>query len=155
YAKTWRFKHPSPWDFMFAMDHELHRDLGWFWYYWLFTTESVDGSIAKVETKGSKTVVTVEQAGEMPSPVILKVEFAKEGPAIRPMPNAVVEGNTATVTWPVDVWFGGARSFTATLNFGARKIERITLDPGARFPDRDPNDNVWPRAATASAAPAR
>ncbi|MFI5235224.1 MAG: M1 family metallopeptidase, partial [Gemmatimonadales bacterium] len=47
YAKTWRFKHPSPWDFMFAMDHELHRDLGWFWYYWLFTTESVDGSIAK------------------------------------------------------------------------------------------------------------
>ena len=21
----------------------LHQDLGWFWYYWLFTTESVDG----------------------------------------------------------------------------------------------------------------
>jgi aminopeptidase N len=40
YARTWRFKHPSPWDFMFAMNRELGQDLGWFWYYWLFTTES-------------------------------------------------------------------------------------------------------------------
>ena len=24
---------------------------------------------------------------------------------------------------------------------------RITVDPAGRFPDRDPADNVWPRAA--------
>ncbi|HEU5359102.1 MAG TPA: M1 family metallopeptidase [Gemmatimonadales bacterium] len=148
YANAWRFKHPSPWDFMFAMDHALKQDLGWFWYYWLFTTESVDGSIARVEARGVRTLVTVHQAGEMPSPVVLRVEFAPNGPAIRPMTNAIVTGSTATVTWPVDVWFGGARDFTATLDFGARKIERITLDPGMRFPDRDPADNTWPRAPT-------
>ncbi len=56
YAKTWRFKHPSPWDFMFAMNRELEaRTSSWFWYYWLFTTESVNGSIANVVTKGEKT----------------------------------------------------------------------------------------------------
>jgi hypothetical protein len=27
--------------------------------------------------------------------------------------------------------------------FGGRKIEKITLDPSGRFPDRDPKDNVW------------
>ncbi|HET7025444.1 MAG TPA: M1 family metallopeptidase [Gemmatimonadales bacterium] len=151
YAHAWRFKHPSPWDFMFAMDHQLHRDLGWFWYYWLFTTESVDGSISKVAVKDGRTLVTVHQAGEMPSPVVLRVEFAKDGPAIRPMKNAVISGNSATVTWPVDVWFGGARDFTATLDFGRRKIERITLDPGMRFPDRDPGDNRWPRTPVPSA----
>ena len=43
YARDWRFRHPSPWDFMFAMNRELGRNLDWFWYYWLFTTESVDG----------------------------------------------------------------------------------------------------------------
>ncbi|MFI5209329.1 MAG: M1 family metallopeptidase, partial [Gemmatimonadales bacterium] len=31
YAMTWRFRHPSPWDYMFAMSHGLNRDLGWFW----------------------------------------------------------------------------------------------------------------------------
>ena len=92
--------------------------------------------------------MTVTQAGEMPSPVVLRVEFAATGPAIRPMKNAVVEGNVATVTWPVSVWFGGARRFVAPLEFGGRTIERIELDPQHRFPDRDVKDNVWSRVAT-------
>ena len=50
YTKAWAFKHPSPWDFAFFMNNALNRDLGWFWYYWLFTTESVDGSIRSVAT---------------------------------------------------------------------------------------------------------
>jgi hypothetical protein len=154
YAKTWRFKHPSPWDYMFAMNRELGQDLSWFWYYWLFTTESSDGSIASVVTKGEKTLVTVRQDGEMPSPVVLRVEFAADGPALKPMKNAVIDGNSATVTWPVDVWFGGSRTFVAELAFGKRKIEKITLDPKGRFPDRNPADNVWPAAAPAPAAAA-
>ena len=148
YARDWRFRHPSPWDFMFAMNRELRQDLGWFWYSWLFTTESADGSVSSVTTRAGRTLVTVAQAGEMPSPVVLRVEFAATGPPIRPMRNAVIDGNVATVTWPVSVWFGGARSFVAPLAFGGRKIERIVLDPQRRFPDRDFTDNVWPREPT-------
>ena len=158
YAKTWRFKHPSPWDYAFYMSNALKQDLGWFWYYWLFTTESVDGGIQKVTTAGARTTVTVQQDGEMPSPVVLKVQFAPKGPAIKPMKNATMaDSATAIVTYPVSVWFNGSRTFNATLDFGARKIEKITLDPGCRFPDHDLTDNVWPRAAaaaTTTAAPA-
>jgi len=151
WAHAWRFKHPSPWDYMFFMQNALGRDLGWFWYYWLFTTESVDGSIAQATTAGGRTTVTVRQDGQMPSPVVLKVRFAPAGPAIRPMRNAVVvDSATAVVTWPVDVWFGGSRTFQAVLDFGPRRIERIILDPGCRFPDRDPSDNVWPRDPAAA-----
>jgi hypothetical protein len=83
----------------------------------------------------------------MPSPVVLRVEFAADGPPLRVMPNAVLEGDrAAVVTWPVDVWFGGSRTFSAVLDFGGRRIERITLDPRRRFPDREPADNVWPRS---------
>jgi hypothetical protein len=154
YAKAWRFKHPSPWDYALFMSNALGRDLGWFWYYWLFTTESVDGSIQRVTSAGNRTTVTVRQDGQMPSPVVLKVRFAPQGPAIRPMANATVaDSATAIVTYPVDVWFGGSRTFDAVLDFGPRKIEKITLDPGCRFPDRDPSDNTWPREATAAQAP--
>lgn len=145
YATTWRFRHPSPWDYMFAMNRELDRDLGWFWYYWLFTTESVDGSIDSVVTRGRRSTVMVRESGEMPAPVILRVEFAANGPALKPMKNAVIEGNSAIVTWPVDVWFDGRRTFEAELDFGGRQIERVTFDPQARFPDRNPSDNRWPR----------
>jgi hypothetical protein len=148
WAATWMYKHPSPWDYMFSMSRALHRDLGWFWYYWLFTTERVDGSIQGVTMSGGKSTVVIRQDGEMPSPVVLKVQFAPGGPPIKAMPNAVMtDSATAVVTWPVDVWFAGSRTFNAALTFGARKIERITLDPGCRFPDKDPSDNVWPRVA--------
>jgi hypothetical protein len=150
YAKAWRFKHPSPWDYAFFMNNALHQDLGWFWNYWLFTTESVDGSIQDVKTSGRRTTVTVRQNGQMPAPVILKVEFAPTGPAIRPMSNSkMTDANTAIVTFPVDVWFPGSRTFNAVLDFGGRGISKITLDPAGRFPDRNAADNAWPRAAAA------
>ena len=153
WGKTWMFKHPSPWDYMFFMNKALKKDLSWFWYYWLFTTESVDGSIASVTTKGATTNVVVRQDGQMPSPVVLKVVFAAKGAPIKPMANAtMLDSVTAIVTYPVDVWFAGDRTFTAALSFGGRKIEKVVFDPFCRFPDRDPSDNVWPKAAPAPTA---
>jgi hypothetical protein len=145
YTKAWAFKHPSPWDFINFMNNSLKQELNWFWYYWLWTTESVDGSIDRVTT-GPRTVVTVRQAGQMPSPVILRVQLAATGPAIKPMPNArMINETTALVTWPADVWFSGSRTFDATLDFGGRDVTAITLDPGCRFPDRNTSDNTWPK----------
>jgi hypothetical protein len=146
YTKAWAFRHPSPWDYMFFMSNQFQQDLGWFWYYWLFTTERVDGSIGSVTTSSGKTTVTIRQDGQMPSPVVLRVEFEPTGAPIRMMPNAKAEGaNAAIVTWPVNVWFGGSRTFLASLDFGPRAIRKITLDPFGRFPDKDVSDNGWPR----------
>src|SRR3990172_5369039 len=80
FAKAWRFKHPSPWDYAFFMSNALGRDLRWFWYSWLFTTDAVDGSIADVKTSGSRTTVVVRQDGQMASPVVLAGEVAAGGP---------------------------------------------------------------------------
>jgi len=144
YTEAWAFKHPSPWDFVHSMNKSLDRDLGWFWYYWLWTTDSVDGSIAGVTKSGSAVTVTVKQEGQMPSPVVLKVEFTADGPALKEADNAVVQDDgSVIITWPVDVWFEGDRTFEAKFDFGERKITGITLDPRGRFPDRDPSDNVW------------
>ena len=156
WAQAWMFKHPSPWDYMFFMNTALGRDLSWFWNSWLFTTESVDGRLASVKTQGIRTTVTVAQDGNMPAPIVLEVKFAATGPAIRPMKNAVMTDSvTALVTWPINVWFGGRRSLAVDLLFGGRKIERITLDPARRFPDRSPADNQWPAAAPAVVPPAK
>ena len=141
YMQAWKYRHPSPWDFMFSMNRSLGRDLGWFWNAWLFNTASVDGSIRSVRTNGSAATVTVHQAGEMPSPVVLEVRLA--APATRTMANAVMrDATTAIITWPVDVWFGGSRTFEAVIDLGA-PVTAVTLDPQRRFPDRDPADNSW------------
>jgi len=147
YTTTWAFKHPSPWDYMFFMNNELGQDLEWFWYYWLFTTETVESSIQDVKTVKGKTTVAVHQAGQMPSPVVLKVEFESTGPAIKPVKNAkMIDATTVEVTFPASVWFNGSRTFNAVLDFGERKIKKITFDPNGRFPDSNVADNVWPRS---------
>ena len=144
YTAAWSFKHPSPWDYIFFMNNALGQDLEWFWYYWLWTTESVEGSIQNVEQKGSRTIVTVHQAGQMPSPVILKVELEPGTRAIKASNNLEqIDENTVVYTWPADVWFDGQRTFEAELNLGGRKIKKITLDPNRRFPDKDTGDNEW------------
>jgi len=144
YTHTWVFKHPSPWDYMFFMSNELKMDLGWFWYYWLFTTESVDGSIESVSPTPNGVKVVVRQDGQMPSPVVLRVEFEKAGPLSPSMGNAtMVDEKTVDITWPVDLWFDGSKTFETELTFGKRAIAKITLDPNGRFPDRDTSDNVW------------
>ena len=145
WARAWRFKHPSPWDYMFFMNRALGRDLSWFWYYWLFTTESVDESIEGVAQNATgQTAVNIRQDGAMPSPIVLRIELAPGPSPTLPQNAQMLDANTVLVTYPVDVWFTGRRSFQADLNFG-RAIQRITLDPFRRFPDRDPRDNVWPR----------
>jgi hypothetical protein len=151
YAKTWRFKHPSPWDYAFYMSNALNRDLGWFWNYWLFTTESVDESIQQVKTGRRLTTVTVRQDGEMPSPVVLKVQLAEKVgrfKLILPSTARMADDSTVIFTYPVDVWFSGKRTFDAQLDVSGRKITSITLDPFRRFPDRNQTDNVWPTPAT-------
>ena len=148
WARAWRFKHPSPWDYMFFMQRALGQDLGWFWHPWLFATESADAGIADVRAEGGRTRVTVRQGGQMPAPVVLEVTLAADGPPVRPMPNAAMrDARTAVVSYPASVWFAGSRTFVAELDFGGRAVERVRLDPGGRVPDRDPSDNVWPRAA--------
>ncbi|MEZ4455155.1 MAG: M1 family aminopeptidase [Gemmatimonadales bacterium] len=182
WGQAWMFKHPSPWDYMFFMNRALGRDLSWFWYYWLFTTESVDGSLASVTTQSGRTTVTVRQDGQMPSPVVLEFTLgapaagggaldtrnlrdvviaevgvgpAGAGPAPRTTGMTLVDDHTVRVTFPVEIWFGGARTFSAAFEFG-RPVERIVLDPGCRFPDRNPADNVWPAGdPPACAAPRR
>ncbi len=147
WAQAWLFKHPSPWDWMFFMNKALGQNLDWFWYSWLFSTDAVDHRLASVKRQGLNTAVTVAQDGNMPAPIVLDVTFAKTGPAIRPMRNAVMlNDSTARITVPVDVWFDGRRQHTVNLVFGGRAIEKVQLDPQRRFPDRNPADNVWPTA---------
>lgn len=91
----------------------------------------------------------------MPSPVVLKVQFAAKGPTIRPMKNSVMlDDTTAQVTFPVDVWFDGRRTLDADLDFGGRQITKLTLDPDGRFPDGNPRDNSWPQPKEVQLTPA-
>ncbi len=65
-------------------------------------------------------------------------------PLMRPLIAALAIGTIATAA--AFTFDRSAEATTTQLNFGGRKIEKLTLDPGGRFPDRDASDNQCPRA---------
>jgi hypothetical protein len=129
YARAWRYKHPSPWDFFMYMDRALGRDLGWFWNSWWFTTETFDQGIAAVFQNGSRLTVSVDDYGKMPMPVIVRVNFT--------------DGTSQTVPGIDSVWFSGTRSTTLTIHTPGKPIANVILDPDYRFQDLDRSNNEW------------
>jgi len=49
YAKTWKFKHPTPADFFRFMEDASAVDLDWFWRGWFYSTDHVDLAIDEVK----------------------------------------------------------------------------------------------------------
>ena len=48
YARRWRFKRPTPYDFFRTMEETSGVDLDWFWRGWFYSTDHVDISLDKV-----------------------------------------------------------------------------------------------------------
>ena len=133
YAGTWRFKHPTPWDFFMSMNHSLGRNLDWFWYQWFFTSYTVDQSIESVTTRGGNAVIVVHDKGDMAMPIILRAEYAG--------------GTSVTVTRPAESWFTGTRSQSITVPLRGKLLKSVSIDPENRFQDIDPANNVWSNKA--------
>jgi hypothetical protein len=132
YAKAWKYKHPTPYDFFFSMNHSLGRNFDWFWYQWFFTTYTVDQAIdsVSVDASGDGVAVTVRDNGDMAMPVILNFEMT--------------DGQSTLLKAPADVWFSGNRTYVARLPLMGKKLKSISLDPENRFQDLDTSNNIWP-----------
>lgn len=131
YARAWKYKHPTPYDFFFSMNKSLGKNLDWFWYEWYFTTYTTDQSIESVTTAGTDAVITVRDKGDLVSPVIAAITFA--------------DGTAGRLYLAAEQWFGGTRALTDRIPLNGRTIKSVTLDPENRFQDLDRSNNVWPR----------
>ena len=129
YAKAWKYRHPTPYDFFFSMNKSLGKNLDWFWYQWFFTTYTFDQSIRSARMAGDEMELTVHDKGDLAMPVIVRIDWAN--------------GSHTVVTYPADIWFNGARTVTTKIRLNGRTIKSITLDPDNRFQDLDRSDNVW------------
>lgn len=135
YAREWRYKHPSPWDFFMAMNSALGRDLGWFWNQWFFTTHTFDQAIESVAMRAGNAIVTIHDKSDMAMPIILRVDYTN--------------GTSDTVVQAAEVWFTGTRAVVMTIPLRGKTVRSIVLDPDNRFQDLDRSNNSWGTVASA------
>lgn len=75
YYDEWKFKHPTPNDFIRIAEKVSGAELSWYLNEWTQTTNTIDYGIKNVEEEAGETKVTLERIGDMPMPVELNVTY--------------------------------------------------------------------------------
>ncbi|HVX39260.1 MAG TPA: M1 family metallopeptidase [Gemmatimonadaceae bacterium] len=130
YGLRWLEKHPTPYDFFNTFSSLSGKDLSWFFRTWWYETWTLDQAIGSVTTNGNKLVVTIENRGLAPMPILLAVKRTS--------------GATERYTVPVDVWLTGAPTYAFSLD-DPSTVASIDIDPANAFPDVDRSNNHWAR----------
>jgi hypothetical protein len=131
YTAAWLLRHPAGQDFFNALDAAAGQDLAWFWRPWFYGTGVLDQAVTGVQDAGGgRVAITVENRGQLPAPVLLRLTLA--------------DGRTLDVKVPATVWLGGARSWTESVAAGG-PVRRVVIDPDSLLPDVERANNEWPR----------
>ncbi|WP_147678113.1 M1 family metallopeptidase [Algibacter pacificus] len=122
YLNRWKEKHPTPFDFMFTFNDVSGENLNWFWKKWVFEYGYADLGLKKIE--GSKVVL--ENVGDLPVPVSLKLTYANN--------------KTAIINKTPEIWSSGKSSvFIEIANVeGLISVELISDS----FPDVNTTNNL-------------
>src|SRR5699024_4810439 len=76
YFREWKFKHPTPNDFIRVAEKVSGAQLIWYLNDWTRTTNKIYYGIKRVESDGNKTKITLERNALMPMPLDLSVSYS-------------------------------------------------------------------------------
>jgi hypothetical protein len=126
--ERWKYKHPYPWDIFNTIEDVADMDLSWFWRAWYYETWVLNQSIAGVYEDGDETVIMIEDLGDVPMPVLLKITFE--------------DGTTFRETIGVNDWLKGQRNIEFRISTDS-EVVRVQIDPDNHFPDVNTENTVW------------
>ena len=150
YFNEWKFKHPTPNDFIRVMEKESGMQLHWFLREWMNTTRTIDYSIAGVETSTTDavTMVSLKNEGLIPMPVEVTVQF-KDGrksevsyiPTNLTLEPKSIKNETNWSTKPVWNWVNN--EYQLMILAPKSNIKSITIDADQQTADINPENNSW------------
>ncbi|MDX1762672.1 MAG: M1 family aminopeptidase, partial [Christiangramia sp.] len=146
YYDEWKFKHPTPNDFIRVAEKVSGAELDWYLTDWTRTTNTIDYGIQAVEEEGNNTRVVLIRNGEMPMPIEVKVTYN--------------DGSSEEVYIPLQMmrwekpgfneeqikedWAWAYPTYSFTLNQPKSQVSSIEIDPSGMMADVKRNNNIFP-----------
>lgn len=124
FMDEWKYKHPTPYDMMFAFNRVTQQDLNWFWKKWFFDWGYIDLSISDVKDGN----VYVVNEGGRPMTFSLMVTY-ENGDITEEKINPEIWKNSTTYLHPISI------------NYPIKEV-RIKFQ---HYPDAVRMNNFWPR----------
>ena len=145
YYDEWKFKHPTPNDFIRIAEKVSGAELDWYLTDWTQTTNTIDYGIMAVEEEASGTRVVLERIGNMPMPVELTVNYADGSSEEIYVPLQMMrwEKPVEDTTRVADDWAWAYPTYSVSLEKPKSQISSIEIDDSQLMADINRENNTW------------
>jgi hypothetical protein len=147
YYSDFKFKHPTPNDFIRTAEKVSGFQLGWYLTDWAQTTNTIDYAIKAVENEGENTNITLERIGLMPMPIDLYVTYEDDSQELFYIPLRMAWGEkpnpfTDLKRTVLEDWAWAYPTYTFEIKNG-KKVKNMMIDATRRMADINPENNLW------------
>jgi hypothetical protein len=147
YYSDFKFKHPTPNDFIRTAEKISGFELDWYLTDWTQTTNTIDYGIKAVENEGNSTKVTLERIGLMPMPIDLYVTYEDGSQELFYIPLRMMWGEkpnpfTELKRTVLEDWAWAYPTYTFEINNG-KKVKNMIIDATQRMADLDLENNTY------------
>ncbi len=148
YFNDWKYKHPTPNDFLRVIEKESGMELDWYMENWIETTNKIDYAIHSVSQDGKTVKVLLENKSNFPMPIDVKVTFKSGKEEHYTIPLRIMRGEKlreGQIQYKVQKdWPWVYNAYELVFSGDLKAIETIEIDPMKRMADVNRENNVYP-----------
>ena len=150
YYEEWKFKHPTPNDFIRVAEKVSGAELSWYLDEWTKTTNTVDYGIkdVKVDVQGRQTIITLERIGLMPMPIEVEVTLENGSKEMYYLPLRIMRWEKSGMENVEDDWAWAFPTYDLTLPVANYAVEKVEIDPSGKMADVNLDNNVFSKQKT-------
>jgi hypothetical protein len=147
YFEEFKFKHPTPRDFIRIAERVSGILLNWYLTDWTQTTNTIDYKISGVSRLNNKTIIDLERVGMMPMPLEILISFKNGNKQIHYIPIGIMRGEKKPYTdieWILhNDWTWSTPNYKLIIDSPLDSIEKITIDSSNLMADIDKSNNYY------------
>tara|TARA_A200000113_G_scaffold223624_1_gene239673 strand:+ start:1784 stop:3652 length:1869 start_codon:yes stop_codon:yes gene_type:complete len=147
YFEEFKFKHPTPRDFIRIAERVSGILLNWYLTDWTQTTNTIDYKISGVSKLGNKTIIDLERVGMMPMPLEILISFKNGNKQIHYVPIGIMRGEKkpyVDIEWILhNDWTWSTPNYKLIIDSPLDSIEKITIDSNNLMADIDKSNNYY------------
>ena len=147
YFEEFKFKHPTPRDFIRIAERVSGILLNWYLTDWTQTTNTIDYKISGVSKLDNKTIIDLERVGMMPMPLEILISFKNGNKQIHYVPIGIMRGEKKPYTdieWILhNDWTWSTPNYKLIIDSPLDSIEKITIDSSNLMADIDKSNNYY------------
>ena len=147
YFEEFKFKHPTPRDFIRIAERVSGILLNWYLTDWTQTTNTIDYKISGVSKLDNKTIIDLERVGMMPMPLEILISFKNGNKQIHYIPIGIMRGEKKPYTdieWILhNDWTWSTPNYKLIIDSPLDSIEKITIDSSNLMADIDKSNNYY------------